>query len=109
MPSGSVVAEATVLPSFTASTRIPASAFSPASIVPAVPPPPRLKSIHTVPVTFPATSRAGIASLAPRTSSGFTATSGSAAAAPARTVDFVVNAPPPLAARSAFGRGRAPG
>ncbi len=112
VPSAAVFAEATVRPSFTASTFMPLSAFSLGSIFPSVPPPPRTTSRQTVPVTFPATARAGTACRAPLTSDGLTPTSGSATGVPAETAASVVYEPfgPSVAEASpAPGRGCAPG
>lgn len=103
------VAEATTRPSRTASTLTPSSAFSPASITPGSPPPPGLKSSHTVPVT-PGPAAACRASAVPAGS--FAAgmpISGSPTAVPCPAASRVVYEPPPEAASEPFGRGRAPG
>ena len=61
VPSASVVALATTLPSFTASTLMPGSPDSPALGVFCCPPPPRVKSNQTVPVSCPGFAAGGCA------------------------------------------------
>lgn len=96
VPSAPAVAEATTLPSLTASTLMPLSPNSLASMTLGFPPPPRVKSSHAVPVIFPASVAAAFAGFASvGIFAGATPTSGSCTGCPARTGALVTNEPPP--------------
>ncbi|MFC7728029.1 hypothetical protein [Actinomadura keratinilytica] len=95
VPSAPVVALPTTLPSRTASTVTPGRPDSPGSGALGVPPPPRVKSNQTVPVSSPARAAGGRA--AGRTFSGrssaLTRSSGTRALCPAATGCALTTAP----------------
>lgn len=103
-----MVALSTTRPSLTASIRMPARACSVGSTVFVRPPPPRVKSCQTVPVTLPGSPTGGRAVRVPfGRASGATPTSGTATAVPARTGSRVSNAPPGAATSGESRPGRA--